>query len=363
MLSTLFLFLLIATLLSFLCSLWESVLLSITPSYAQIKLREGSEVGFQLKAFKENIDRPLAAILTLNTIAHTVGAIGVGEQAAMIWADTAPLITKVLVPAGTTIVILIFSEIIPKTIGATHWQGLAAFTVYCLRVVTWLLFPLVWLCQFASHRFKASGEASLFSRSDFLAMTEIGAEEGVFEPTQSHMLKSLLAFDTVLAKSIMTPRTVVHRVSEDTTIADYFNSQPVLPFSRIPLYQNGNSDQICGYFLKDELLAAHIRGRSDEPLKTILRDITVVHESLPITRLFNQFLETREHIALVVDEFGSVLGIITLEDIIETILGTDIVDESDDTDNMQALARKRWLRQAKAKGLDLSDIVSREVSD
>ena len=111
------------------------------------------------------------------------------------------------------------------------------------------------------------------------------------------------------------------------------------------------------------MLAAHIRGRSDEPLKTILRDITVVHESLPITRLFNQFLETREHIALVVDEFGSVLGIITLEDIIETILGTDIVDESDDTDNMQALARKRWLRQAKAKGLDLSDIVSREVSD
>lgn len=350
MLSTLFLFLLLATLLSFLCSLWESVLLSITPSYAQIRLREGSEVGLQLKAFKENIDRPLAAILTLNTIAHTVGAIGVGEQAAIIW-------------AGTTIVILIFSEIIPKTIGATHWQGLVGFTVYCLRIITWLLFPLVWLCQFATHRFKASGEASLFSRSDFLAMTEIGAEEGVFEPAHSQMLKSMLAFDTVLAKSIMTPRTVVHRASEDTTIAEYFNSQPVLPFSRIPLYQNGNSDQICGYFLKDELLAAHIRGRGGEPLKTILRDITVVLESLPITKLFNQFLETREHIALVVDEFGSVLGIITLEDIIETILGTDIVDESDDTDNMQALARKRWLRQAKAKGLDLSDIVSREVAD
>ncbi|KJS06926.1 MAG: hemolysin [Gammaproteobacteria bacterium BRH_c0] len=363
MLTTLIAFLLLATVLSFFCSLWESVLLSITPSYAQIKIQQGTALGVQLRAFKENIDRPLAAILTLNTVAHTVGAIGVGQEATKIWADTSPLITGLLVPGLTTIVILIFSEIIPKTIGATHWQRLATFTVYCLKYVIWLLFPLVWLCQFATRRFKVSNEASLFSRSDFLAMTEIGAQEGVFEHTHSEMIKSLLAFDTVVVKSIMTPRTVVHRVSEDTTIKDYFNSQPELPFSRIPLYEADRSDHITGYFLKDQLLAAHIRGHSDQPLKTILREITVAHESLPITRLFNQFLDTREHIALVMDEFGSMVGIITLEDIIETILGTDIVDETDNTENMQALARKRWLREAMAKGIDVSDIISQEISD
>jgi len=237
MLTTLIAFLLLATVLSFFCSLWESVLLSITPSYAQIKIQQGTALGVQLRAFKENIDRPLAAILTLNTVAHTVGAIGVGQEATKIWADTSPLITGLLVPGLTTIVILIFSEIIPKTIGATHWQRLATFTVYCLKYVIWLLFPLVWLCQFATRRFKVSNEASLFSRSDFLAMTEIGAQEGVFEHTHSEMIKSLLAFDTVVVKSIMTPRTVVHRVSEDTTIKDYFNSRscrfPAFPSTKL----------------------------------------------------------------------------------------------------------------------------------
>ncbi|MAT52236.1 MAG: hemolysin [Porticoccaceae bacterium] len=354
--TTLFIFLLLATVTSFLCSLWESVLLSITPAFAEIQVQKGSVVGRQLKAFKANIDRPLAAILTLNTIAHTVGAIGVGEQAALIWANTAPLITGVLVPAGTTVIILVFSEIIPKTIGATHWRRLVTFTVYSLQGIIALLFPLVWLCQLATRRFKTSSGASLFSRSDFLAMAEIGAQEGLFEARHSEMLKSMLTFDTVQVRTIMTPRPVVQRAAENTTIADYFNSQPELPFSRILLHTSDNPDDITGYFLKDQLLAAHLRGRGNQPLKTILREITVAHESLPITYLFNQFVETREHIALVVDEFGSMLGIVTLEDIIETILGTDIVDESDHAVNMQRMAKSRWLRQARARGMDLNEL-------
>ncbi len=356
MLFTLVSFLLLATVVSFLCSLWESVLLSITPSYARIKQEEGAVIGRHLLTFKDNIDRPLAAILTLNTIAHTVGAIGVGEQAALIWSDTAPLVTGLVVPGITTVVILVFSEIIPKTLGATHWQRLAPFTVLSLKVIIWGLWPLVWLCQLATRRFKGSGEASLFSRSDFLAMTEIGAREGVFEEQHSQMLKSLLAYDTVLVRAIMTPRTVVHRMAEDTSIGEFFQDGREVPFSRILLHRPGDQDDITGYVLKERILAAQLDGRGDEPLRSLLREIVVVHPAFPITSLFNRFLETREHIALVVDEFGSMQGIVTLEDVIETMLGTDIVDESDHTTDMQALARRRWLRQARDRGIDPSEL-------
>jgi CBS domain containing-hemolysin-like protein len=344
-------FFVLAIVISFLCSLLEAVLLSITPSYAQLKLQQGGRIGRQLESFKSNIDRPLAAILTLNTIAHTVGAIGVGDQSAKIWADANPLITSVFVPAVMILGILILSEIIPKTLGANHWRKLVPFTVSTLEIMIFLLYPLVWLSQIITRTLKKDKAQSVFSRPEFLAMAEIGVTEGVFEKQDSEIIANLLRFETVRTEDIMTPRTVVRLASEDQTIKAFYKEAGELPFSRIPLFEGKEKEHISGYFLKPELLENLVQGNGDERLGSIQRDITVVPESLPISDLFNRFLEKREHIALVVDEFGGMAGIVTMEDVLETLLGMEIIDESDNTVDMQALARKNWEARARRIGL------------
>ena len=353
-------FFLLAIVVSFLCSLLEAVLLSITPAYAQIKLQQGGMIGRQLKSFKSNIDRPLAAILTLNTVAHTVGAIGVGDQSAKIWADANPMITSVVVPAIMVLGILILSEIIPKTLGANHWQKLVPFTVSALRVIIFMLYPLVWISQAITRNLKRDKSQSVFSRSEFIAMAEIGASEGVFEKQDSVIIANLLRFETVRTEDIMTPRTVVRVASEDESIKAFYKNAGELPFSRIPLFEGKEKEHISGYFLKPELLENLVLGEGDKPLSSIKREIVVVHESLPISDMFNRFLEKREHIALVVDEFGGMAGIVTMEDVLETLLGMEITDESDSTVDMQALARQKWERRARALGIISEGIISEE---
>jgi CBS domain containing-hemolysin-like protein len=344
-------FFLLAILVSFLCSLLEAVLLSITPSYARLKLQEGNRIGQQLESFKSNIDRPLAAILTLNTVAHTAGAIGVGEQSAKIWADTNPMVTGVVVPIVMILGILILSEIIPKTLGANHWQKLVPFTVTTLEVIIFLLFPLVWVSQLITRKLKKDKSQSVFSRSEFLAMAEIGVSEGVVEQQDSEIIANLLRMVRVQAKDIMTPRTVVRLASEQQTIKDFYKTAGELPFSRIPLFEGEVKEHVSGYCLKAEVLESLVQGNGDQLLKTIRREIIVVPEHLPISNLFTQFLEKREHIALAVDEYGGMAGIVTMEDVMETLLGLEITDESDNTVDMQALARKNWQARARRIGL------------
>ncbi|MCG8436245.1 MAG: CNNM domain-containing protein [Gammaproteobacteria bacterium] len=348
-------FFLVAIIVSFLCSLWEAVLLSITPSYAQIQLQKGTRLGRRLEGFKANIDRPLIAILTLNTIAHTVGAIGVGDQSAKIWAEANPLITGLAVPAAMTIGILILSEIIPKTIGANYWQKFAPFTVNSLVLIIAALWPLVVVCQFITRALKKDKAMTVFSRSDFLALAEIGAKEGVFKENEPKIIRNLLRFDTLLAKDVMTPRTVVKVAPEDMLIQDFFEQNKNLSFSRIPLHTEDAKEDITGYMLKNELLAKLVDGEGDRPLKSIEREILTVHERLAIPKLFSKLLEKREHIAMVVDEFGGLSGIVTMEDVIETMLGMEIVDELDNVEDMQALARKNWERRARQLGLINAD--------
>jgi CBS domain containing-hemolysin-like protein len=353
----LIIFFLAAIVVSFLCSLLEAVLLSITPSYTQVKLQEGGRIGRQLEAFKSNIDRPLAAILTLNTIAHTAGAIGVGDQSVRIWADSNPMITGVVVPAVMILGILILSEIIPKTMGANHWQKLVPFTVNTLEVIIFLLYPLIWISQIITRTLKKDKSQSVFSRTEFLALAEIGVNEGVVEQQDSEIIGNLLQMVKVRAKDIMTPRTVLRLASEEQTINDFYANTSELPFSRIPLYEGEVNEHISGYFLKAELLESLVEGKGESPLSTIKRDITVVHESLPISDLFSLCLEKREHIILVVDEYGGVAGIVTMEDVIETLLGLEITDESDSTVDMQALARKNSEARARRIGLIEDDQV------
>lgn len=344
-------FFLVSIIFSFLCSLWEACLLSITPSFAELRYREGHKIGRHLRAFKNNVDRPLAAILTLNTIAHTAGAIGVGAQATLIWGDLNPLITGVAVPVAMTIAILVLSEIIPKTIGATYWKELAGFTVNSLQIIIAVLFPFVWMSQQITQFMKKDTQGSIFSRSDFLAMAQIGARTGVFEQSESQLIANLLRFRNISAHHIMTPRTVVLAAAETESIQDFFNSHPTLRFSRIPIYQDHTKDHVTGYVLKDDILSSIVSEQGSEPLHSLRRELMLVPEDFPLPELFDRLIERREHIVMVLDEFGGMAGIVTMEDVIETLLGLEILDEQDEDVDMQELARKNWEKRAKVRGL------------
>jgi len=358
MYTLLIIFFLVSIVFSFLCSIWEAVLLSITPSYAAVQQQEGGELGKTIQQFKENIDRPLAAILTLNTIAHTAGAIGVGAEASKIWGGS--FISTAVVPVVMTLAILLLSEIIPKTIGANYWRELAPFTVRSLSLTIKILAPLVYVSQLITKALKKDKNASVLSRADFTAMAELGSSQGVFDEGESNLLKSFLRFDTILVKDVMTPRTVVVAADETTTVRDFHKAYPDLRFSRIPLYQE-SPDKISGYVLKDQLLTNLVKqwesATAEPPNETALselrRDIILVQQHEPITKLFDDFTEKREHIALVVDEFGGMAGIVTMEDVLETLLGLEIVDESDDTVDMQAMAREQWKERAGKMGLNV----------
>lgn len=343
-------FFLFALICSFFCSLWEAVLLSITPSHARLQSQKGTRVGRYLEDFKANIDRPLAAILTLNTIAHTVGAVGVGAQAAGIWEETNPWITRLVVPAVMTIAILVLSEIVPKTIGALYWTQLMTFTTHSVRILTKVLAPFVWLSQYATRRLKRDSAEPLLTRTDFQAMAEMGAEEGVFEAEESEMISNMIRFQSVLVGDVMTPRTVVMVASETESIEEYYDTAKGHPFSRIPVHDE-SKDHITGYVLKIDLLIALIDGKGALPVSTLRREIVAVEESFAITELFSELRTRKEHLAMVLDEFGGMAGIVTMEDVIETLLGLEIVDETDSTTDMRELARRHRVRRAKAMGL------------
>ncbi len=339
---------------SFLCSILEAVLLSVTPTFINVKKNEGLAYAEALENLKKDVDKPLIAILTLNTIAHTVGAILVGVQAEQLPYKVEFLGFNIVgvVSAIMTLLILIVSEIIPKTIGASYWKQLANFTSKALIV---LMFPLkytgiLWLLQLTTKLIGNKGHGSILSREDFTAMTDIAEQEGVFQESESKVIKNLLNFKEVQVKDIMTPRTVLKSADEEQSIQGFFDEHPTLRFSRIPIYSE-NPDTITGYFLKDQLLEAIIKGNGEQPLKEIKRTILVTQRNLPIPSLFEQLIDQREHIALVVDEYGSVSGLVTQEDMIETLLGLEIMDESDNIEDLQLLARKSWERRAKRLGI------------
>jgi len=340
---------------SFLCSILEAVLLSIPSTFITIKKQEGKKFATTLESLKKDVDKPLIAILTVNTIAHTVGAILVGVQAENLDFKVNILGVNIVGIVSTimTFLILVVSEIIPKTIGATYWKQLANFTS---KTLVLLIFPLkwtgiLWLLQLTTKLIGGKKvHGSILSREDFHAMTDIAQEEGVFKKNESAIIKNLLSFKDVQAKDIMTPRTVMVTASENTTIKTFFNEHPKLHFSRIPIYKD-NSDNITGVILKTEMMEEIITGKGNQLLSSIKREILVTNRNLPIPDLFDKFIAQREHIALVVDEYGTTSGIVTMEDVIETLLGLEIMDESDNVADLQLMARKNWKLRAKKLGL------------
>ncbi len=340
---------------SFLCSIIEAVLLSITPTFINIKLQEGKKYAKTLQELKSDVDKPLISILTVNTIAHTVGAILVGVQAENLDYEINFFGMNVVgvVSAIMTLLILVVSEIIPKTIGANYWKKLANFSSKVIVILMWPLkvTGLLWLLQLTTKLIGNKGaHESILSREDFHAMTNIASEEGVFEKNESRMMKNLLSFNTVLAKDIMTPRVVMVTAPEDMTIQEFYDSHETLRFSRIPIYQE-QPDLITGFVLKYKILEEIIQGRGNQRLKTIRREILITQRDIPIPELFEIFISERQQFALVVDEYGAPSGLVSSEDVIETLLGLEIVDESDNIADLQLMARQNWEKRAKKLGL------------
>ncbi len=329
--------------ISFLCSVLEAILLSTSHSYIEMNIESGSSAARLMQQHKADVERPIAAILTLNTVAHTVGAAGAGAEAVAIFGNQ----WFGLISAVLTILILVFSEIIPKTIGATYWKELNAFAAYAIRVLVMILFPAVWLLEKTTQLLKSeSTNQPTISRVELEVMARIGASEGAILEGEDRILRNLLHLTTFAVKDIMTPRTVVVAFQKDATVREVVENNPALPYSRLPIY-NESMDDIAGFVLRYEIFQAYADGEKDKPLIELTREIGVIPETNSVSSALEMFISKQLHIMLVIDEYGGTAGIVTMEDAIETLLGIEITDESDIVADLRKMAEQRYQRQVK----------------
>jgi len=331
---------------SFVCSILEAALLSTTPSFVAAQARAETVSGKRLQAYKDDIDRPLSAILSLNTIANTVGAVGVGAQAAIVFGDALVAVTS----AVLTLLVLVFAEIIPKTLGAVYWRQLSPVVVRVLPPIIWMMWPFVKMARGIARLLSPAQDEASVSRDELTALADLGTEEGVFEMEESRILHNLLRFSSLRVRDIMTPRTVVVALQEDQSVGEILEKNDSFRFSRLPVYAESRED-VTGFVLKDDILLRAAQERQEEPLHELRRELEVVPESMPLPDLFERLLDHSAHIALVVDEYGGMAGIVTMEDVVETLLGLEIVDEVDSVDDMQKLAREQWRKRAERLGI------------
>lgn len=344
----LIIYVLIALGFSFLCSIAEAVLLSITIGYIAVLEEEKPASADRLRTLKKDINKPLAAILTLNTIAHTVGAAGAGAQATALFGNAyLGIISGVL-----TLLILVFSEIIPKSLGAHYWQKLAPITGYCVSTLVVVLYPFVRLSEFLTGPITEGPGLKGFNRDELTAMARLSWENGLLEDQETEAMLNLLSMHKLQVSGAMTPRSVIFSVPESMSIEEYCDKHYSERFSRIPVYAD-NVNEITGFVLLNDVLLARVRGEKDQPVGSYRRELKAILPGFPLTAAFNQFLEQRANILMVVDEFGEVLGILTLEDVLETMLGLELIDEGDKSRDMQELARRFWRRKVKKQGMDI----------
>ena len=339
---SLFFYLFLALFVSFLCSIMEAVLLSTPQSFLIVKSENGETWAKSFLGLKNNIDKPLSAILSLNTIAHTIGAAGVGAQAVVIFGDVSFGIVSVVL----TLLILIFSEIIPKTIGARYWRSLAKISSSIMQGMIFITYPFVIMSAGITKLISINDKEQTTSREEIAALTNIGADEGVFTNKEHKIIQNLLRLKNVKVKEIMTPRVVVAVADEDLSLKVFFFFIEYLKFSRIPVY-SGNDENIMGYVFRHEVFKKLAEDQHDLKLKDVKRKIVIVPNSIVLFSLWEKLLEEKEHIALITDEYGGLDGIVTMEDIIETLLGLEIMDETDTIDDMQKYARDKWKERQK----------------
>ena len=321
---------------SFLCSMLEASLLSMSNSYVQTLVDRGSRVGRELQGMKANIDRPLSAILTMNTIAHTVGAAGVGAQAANVWGNKAVAIAS----AVMTLLILVVSEIIPKTLGAVHATRLAGMTAMTTRGMIYLCYPLIVTLETANRLIGYKRHEQRLSRAELIATIRLGEKGGILREREYRIVSNLLALEQTKLLDVRTPRTVVFALPELTTVQEVLAEHPQLRFARIPVY--GESvDEVTGYVARFDIYDHYAKGLADVSLKDLKKPLPAMPEIVSVANGLEHMLQNRLHIMLVVDEYGGTEGIVTLEDLLETLLGEEIVDETDPAVDMQAVAKAK----------------------
>lgn len=348
--ATLFLFFVLSIVISFFCSMWEAVILSITPSYISRMQNELPAIGNILNRMKDDIDRPLSAILTLNTIAHTVGALGVGVQAGKLFGTTQLVILSVqisfesLIAGAMTLAILVLSEIIPKTLGANFWKQLTPFTVRSLRILMFILAPFVWMSKGITRMVKTEKGRSVLSRADFAAMADAGLKSGALDREEKSIIQNLLRLENIKVRDIMTPRSVIMMVNEEQAMNEIYDEINPMVFSRIPVYHE-HPDNITGVILKDNILENLAQDKHSVKAAEIKREILFVEDNFTVAKLMDTLILNREHLAMVADDFGSVVGLVTMEDLFETLLGLEIVDESDKVEDLQKLALEKWKKR------------------
>ena len=336
----LLLFLFGAMAVSFLCSVLESVLMSTPISYITMREEEGYAPAKRMKKYKQDSSRPIAAILSLNTIANTIGAAGVGRQATLVFGSE----WFGLVSAITTILILIFSEIVPKTIGTHGWRRLMGFATSAIKILIVIMFPCVWLIERLQKLITPKDSEAAVSRDEVSAMANVAEQAGDLEEDENEIIQNVIKLDEIKAYDVMTPRVVCAIASENMTLRNFFKDKRFKSNSRIPVYAD-NDEYITGYVLRMDALQLVAEDKFDKTLLDIRRDIASFDEDTTMDKVWDEMLEHDEQISIVIDEYGSFQGILTLEDVIETIMGNEIVDERDSVRDMQQLALAQWKKR------------------
>lgn len=321
--------------LSFLCSVLEAVLLSTPMSFISMKESQGSKTASLMKQYKNNVDRPVGAILSLNTIAHTIGSAGVGAESMKLFGEE----YFGLISAILTLLILVLSEIIPKTIGASYWRSLAMPSTKIIRVLIFITYPLVLLSELITKAFTPKAHQASVSREEVSAMVDVGTTEGIFRESESKIIKSCIRLAAVKAREVMTPSIVVESANVNLTIKEFYEQQ-TWNFSRIPVYDK-SKEYIIGYVLKDMVLKKLSDDKFETKLSDLMRPILSFNEDDSVYQIWEKMLEKREHISIILDEYGCLRGVVSMEDIIETMTGVEIVDEDDVAVDMQAFAKEK----------------------
>ncbi len=327
--------------LSALCSMLEATLLSTPLSYITGLEEQGRNGAARLKRLKQNPDRPISAILCLNTIANTVGASIVGSLVYEVYGDALVGVFSTIF----TFAILIFSEIIPKTIGTSYWRSLALPASVIINSMIFITFPLVWILERMQKLISSRSNQVSVSREDISAMVSVATEEEVIETEEKKMIQNLLKLDEVTAHEIMTPSVVVEMVPGSMSIKEFYDSDNT--HSRILVYDEDNDEYVVGYVLRSEVLEKMAEDNFNTPLNDIIRPILTFSEEDSVADIWEKLLEKKEHISAILDEYGSLRGIVTMEDVIETMLGQEIVDEKDEVVDMQEYAKDQWEKAQK----------------
>lgn len=330
---------------SFLCSLLEAVLLSSTSAYIGVLVKENKRSGKLLEHLKENIDRPISAILTLNTLSHTLGSAAIAYQIQILYGQEAVTVASFVL----TFLILILSEIIPKSVGAAHWKALVPFAAYTIQFMILILYPFVIMSEWLGKIFAKTSEDPEVTREELLMTAEIGVEEGTLKGKESNIIKNLLMLDKIYVSDIMTPRSVFFALDSEMNVEEVFAKHRPIRFSRIPVF-SGSLDNIIGMTYRYKIHEALSNDQHEKLIGDMVTPISSIPERMTVSQVLDFFIKEKEHVALAVDEYGIVAGLVSLEDAVETLLGVEIVDELDSVEDMRKFALEQWqLRKQKLR--------------